>query len=101
VVALSTLPHLLQVLTVGIPDAMTENEELRNQAADQTASGTEAEAQQAVVDRVLSWHEGAPVETVREELRKAADEVGVSVDDAWLDERARQISEADPAQREG
>ncbi len=77
---------------------MTDNEELRNDAADTTAEGTEAEAQQAVVDRVLSWQEGAPVETVREELRKAATEVGVDVDDAWLDEKARRISEADPAQ---
>lgn len=78
---------------------MTDNEELRNEAAQDTAQGAEAEAQQAVVDRVLSWHEGAPVETVREELRKAAAEVGVEVDDAWLDEKAREISEADPAQK--
>ena len=76
---------------------MTDNEELRNDAAESTAQGTEAEAQQAVVDRVLSWQEGAPTETVREELRKAAAEVGVEVDDAWLDEKARQISDADPA----
>ncbi len=78
---------------------MTDNEELRNDAADNTAQGAEAEAQQAVVDRVLSWQEGAPVETVREELRKVAAEVGVEVDDAWLDEKAREISEADPAQQ--
>lgn len=78
---------------------MTDNEELRNEAAQDTAQGAEAEAQQAVVDRVLSWHEGAPVETVREELRKAAAEVGVEVDDRWLDEKAREISEADPAQK--
>jgi hypothetical protein len=76
---------------------MTDNEDLRTDAAQDDAHGTEAAAQQAVVDRVLSWHEGAPVETVREELRKAADEVGVTVDDAWLDERAKQISDADPA----
>ncbi len=59
----------------------------------------EAEAQQAVVDRVLSWQEGAPVDTVRAELQRAAAEVGVEVDDDWLDEKARQISDADPAQR--
>jgi len=73
------------------------NEELRNNAAESSTTGAEAEAQQAVVDRVLSWHEGAPVETVRDELRKAAGEVGVAVDDAWLDEKARRISDADPA----
>lgn len=78
---------------------MTDNEELRNDAAQDDTQGTKAVAQQAVVDRVLSWHEGAPVETVREELRKAAAEVGVEVDDAWLDEKARQISDADPASR--
>lgn len=78
---------------------MTDNEELRNDAAQDHAEGAEAEAQQAVVDRVLSWQEGAPVGTVRDELRKAADEAGIRVDDAWLDEKARQISEADPAQR--
>ena len=78
---------------------MTDNEELRHHAAADTARGAEAEAQQAVVDRVLSWHEGAPAETVREHLQKAAQEVGVEVDDAWLDEKARQISDADPAKR--
>jgi hypothetical protein len=78
---------------------MTDNEELRNDAAQSTAQGAEAEAQQAVVDRVLSWQEGAPVGTVREELRKAAAEVGVEVDDAWLDEKATQISEADPSHK--
>lgn len=77
---------------------MTDNEQLRNDASENTAQGTEAAAQQAVVDRVLSWQEGAPAETVREELRKAAAEVGVEVDDAWLDEKAREISNADPAQ---
>jgi hypothetical protein len=78
---------------------MTDNEQLRNDASDDTAQGAEAEAQQAVVDRVLSWHEGAPVETVREHLQKAAQEVGVEVSDTWLDEKARQISDADPAKR--
>ena len=76
---------------------MTDNENLRSDAAEENAHGTEAEAQQAVVDRVLSWQVGAPVETVREELRRAAAEVGVEVDDAWLDEKAEQISDADPA----
>lgn len=77
---------------------MNDNANLRNDAAAPDAQGVEAEAQQAVVDRVLSWQEGAPVETVREELRKAAAEAGVQVDDAWVEEKARQISDADPAQ---
>jgi hypothetical protein len=77
---------------------MNDNSELRNTAADSDVQGVEAEAQQAVVDRVLSWQAGAEVGTVREELRKAAAEVGVEVDDSWLDEQAEAISTADPAQ---
>jgi len=76
---------------------MTDNENLRNDAAAENAQGPTAEAQQAVVDRVLSWQEGAPTGTIREELRRAAAEVGVEVDEAWLDEKAEQISNADPA----
>lgn len=43
------------------------------------------ESLQAVVDRVLSWQEGAPEGTVRDELDKALDEVGLD-----LDERTRE-----------
>lgn len=38
------------------------------------------ESLQAVVDRVLSWQEGATEGTVREELDKALDEVGLDLD---------------------
>jgi hypothetical protein len=62
------------------------------------ALGAEAEAQQAAVDRVLSYHPGAEVDTIRAELRRAAQEVGVEVDDAWVEEKAHEISNADPAQ---
>jgi len=78
---------------------MTDNEELRTDAAEPDAHGVEAEAQQAVVDRVLSWQVGAEVDTVRQELRRAAQEVGVEVDDAWVEEKAQEISTADPAQQ--
>ena len=78
---------------------MTDNSELRNNAAESDAEGAEAEAQQAVVDRVLSWQEGADPETVRTELRKAVDEAGLDVDDAWLDQKAQEISKADPVQK--
>ena len=57
------------------------------------------EATQAVVDRVLSWHAGAPEETVREELRKGLQEAGADMPDAWVEQTARRISVADPAQR--
>lgn len=76
---------------------MTGNEELRNDAATGQAEGAQAEALQAVVDRVLSWQEGAPTETVEGELRRALDEAGLEVDDTWIRERAQQISDADPA----
>lgn len=57
------------------------------------------EAVQAVEDRVLSWQAGAPVGTVREELRKGLADAGESMPDAWVEETAQRISNADPAQR--
>lgn len=88
----------MAVAPKGTYAGMSDNANLRNDAAEPDAQGAEAEAQQAVVDRVLSWQEGAPVETVREELRKAAAEAGVDVADDWVEEKAQQISDADPAQ---
>jgi len=69
---------------------MTDNSELRNE--------DDNEAVQAVVDRVLSWQEGAPVETVRQELEKGLSEVGESRSEEWLRAHAEKISKADPAQ---
>jgi hypothetical protein len=77
---------------------MDDSADLRNDAAEPDAQGAEAEAQQAVVDRVLSYQAGAEVDTIKDELRSAASEVGVEVDDAWVEEKAREISVADPAQ---
>jgi hypothetical protein len=70
----------------------TDNSELRH-------DGDANPAVQAVEDRVLSWQAGAPVETVREELRRGLDEAGESMPDAWVAETAERISNADPAQR--
>lgn len=53
---------------------------------------------QAVLDRVTSYHEGAPVETVRDELVKALNEIEREMPDSWLDEKAAQVSNADPLQ---
>ena len=69
---------------------MTDNSELRNEE--------ENEAVQAVVDRVLSWQEGAPVDTVREELEKGLAKIGESRSEEWLQTNAVKISKADPAQ---
>jgi hypothetical protein len=56
-------------------------------------------AVQAVEDRVLSYQAGAPVDTVREELRAGLADAGESVPDSWLERTAERISNADPAQR--
>ncbi len=65
----------------------TESNESRQQAT--------VEALQAVVDRVVSWQDGATRETVREELAKGASDADVTASDALLDEIARRIH-ADP-----
>lgn len=77
---------------------MNDNADLRQHGAESDARGAEAEAQQAVVDRVLSYQVGAEVDTIRAELRRAASEIGVEVSDQWVDEKAQEISTADPAQ---
>jgi hypothetical protein len=54
------------------------------------------EAVQAVVDRVTSWQDGAPAETVRSELLKALGEAGVEVPASFVDavvERVRENTE--------
>ncbi|GAB2678791.1 hypothetical protein [Thalassiella azotivora] len=63
---------------------MAAQDEARNE-------NPEVEALQAVVDRVVSWQDGATEETVRAELAKGADEAGVEVDGGVLDELARRI----------
>jgi hypothetical protein len=67
-----------------------ENSDLRHE--------DDNEAVQAVVDRVLSYQGGAPVETVRKELEDGLAEVGESRPDEWLQDNAERISKADPAQ---
>ena len=69
---------------------MSDNSELRH--------AEENEAVQAVLDRVLSWQEGAPAETVREELERGLSAIGETRSDEWLQEHAERISKADPAQ---
>lgn len=59
-------------------------------ATESTQQAT-VEALQAVVDRVVSWQDGATQETVREELAKGAREADVEASDALLDELARRI----------
>jgi hypothetical protein len=69
---------------------MSDNSDLRH--------AEDNEAVQAVLDRVLSWQEGAPVETVREELERGLSEIGETRSAEWLQENAERISKADPAQ---
>jgi hypothetical protein len=91
---------MVSFLSSGAPEVPGPG--LRNasiRAPPRTAVPRRASAsQQAVLDRVLSYHPGAEVDTTREELRRAAQEVGVEVEDASAEEKARQISTADPAQ---
>jgi hypothetical protein len=77
---------------VGKGTGMTDNNELRSDAA-------ESEAVQGVVDRVLSWHPGAPIDTVRQELEDGLSKVGETMPDGWVQQTAERISRADPAQR--
>jgi Protein of unknown function (DUF3235) len=51
-------------------------------------------AVQAAVDRVTSWQDGATVETVRDELRKALDEAGVEVPDSFVEKVAAHVHSA-------
>lgn len=67
-------------------------------AADKDVQGAETEAVRGVAERVRSYHEGAPVATVRGELERAAAEAGVTVTPGWLDDTAQEISDADPLQ---
>ena len=71
---------------------MSDNSELRNDAAD-------SEAVQAVVDRVLSWQAGAPVDTVKAELRDGLEKIGAAMPAEWTQQTAERISKADPAQK--
>jgi len=69
---------------------MTDNSELRHEE--------DNEAVQAVVDRVLSYQAGAPVDSVREQLEEGLSSIGESRSEDWLKSNAEQISNADPAQ---
>ena len=83
---------------VGTADRMTEN----SNQTDNSELRHDAEANpavQAVEDRVLSWQAGAPVDTVREELRKGLHDAGEDMPDTWVDATAERISNADPAQQ--
>lgn len=50
-----------------------------------------AEAVQAVVDRVSAYQDGAPEGTVEKELRSGLDEAGVTLDDAQISALASAI----------
>jgi hypothetical protein len=70
---------------------MSDNSDLRDEPSAN-------EAVQAVVDRVLSWQAGAPVDTVRAELEDGLRETGETMPQTWLTQTAERISNADPAQ---
>lgn len=74
----------------GYPLVMSDPSELRH---DDEAN----EAVQAVVDRVLSYQAGAPVETVTEELRSGLREIEADMPEEWVATTAERISQTDPA----
>jgi hypothetical protein len=52
------------------------------------------EAVQAVVDRVTSWQDGAPEETIRQELLTGLSDAKVDVPSSFVDEVVRRIRES-------
>jgi hypothetical protein len=52
------------------------------------------EAVQAVVDRVTSWQDGAPEETIRQELLTGLSDAEVDVPSSFVDEVVRRIRES-------
>lgn len=52
------------------------------------------EAVQAVVDRITSWQDGAPEETVREELLKGLSEARLEVPPSFVDDVVRRVRDS-------
>ena len=77
----------------GTGSGMSDNDDLRDEPEVN-------EAVQAVVDRVLSYQAGAPIETVSAELARGLEEVGETMPARWVAETAERISAVDPALRE-
>ena len=48
---------------------------------------------------MLSWQAGAPVDTVKAELRDGLEKIGAAMPDEWTQQTAERISKADPAQK--
>lgn len=57
----------------------------------------QVEAVQAVVDRIVSWQDGATEDTVREELEKGLAQSGVHVPDGFVDEVVRRVADEETA----
>ncbi len=77
----------------GTGTGMRENSDLRDEPEAN-------EAVQAVVDRVLSYQAGSPIETVSAELARGLDEAGETMSAKWVAQTAERISSVDPALRE-
>lgn len=60
-------------------------------SAQNPAADPRVEALQAVIDRVVSWQDGATKETVREELARGAAEAQVDLPADVLDDLAERI----------
>jgi hypothetical protein len=76
----------------GTGSGMSDNSDLRDEPEAN-------EAVQAVVDRVLSYQAGAPIETVSAELARGLDEASETMPAQWVARTAERISAVDPALR--
>lgn len=78
---------------LGYLDHMSDNDDLRHEPEAN-------QAVQAVVDRVLSYQAGAPIETVSHELTSGLAEIGEDLPADWVAATAERISNADPLQED-
>jgi uncharacterized protein YpuA (DUF1002 family) len=67
-----------------------------NTVGDESGDDPRVEVLQAVVDRLVSWQEGADEETVRTELDEALAQAGVDLDEAAKRRVVERVSSESP-----
>ena len=69
---------------------------LDDMSGDDPDADPRVEVLQAVVDRIVSWQEGADDATIRTELDDALSQAGVELDDATKQRIVERVSEESP-----
>ena len=69
---------------------------LDDMSGDDSDADPRVEVLQAVVDRIVSWQEGADDATIRTELDDALSQAGVELDDATKQRIVERVSEESP-----